>query len=367
MPTPTLTNLLANLAAGRLAGAPRISASRLLLSLLLLGIFFLGTVPPGIAHDPVLRPVRIATSINLAGLPTMAAEDRGLFAQHGLDAKVSFDDAGERNLERLQEGAVDFAVMTLTPLVIDHLLDGSRGGSEDPVILAGLIHSTDIDRIVFRRDRAINEPSDLSGRQVALPPGTNAEFLWWLFSTLNDLPKEIRLLHQQSAEEIPPLFAAGAIDAAVIREPWIARLRAQLGDDLGQFSISQLYRAKWVLVTSQRIAHERRDLCTAVLASYRDAIELISRDKSRTLALYAEHVGLSAADLDEDWRRRSLDYELSVDWSLIAALRQQAYWAMARPGVSEPVIDILALIDASVLRALLPGAVGIPPPVPHSR
>lgn len=335
---------------------------------LLLGLFLLSIALPGAAQDLALQPVRIAASTNLADLPTLVAEDRGLFARRGLDAKISFDDSGARNLEQLRKGDVDFALMTLTPLVIDHLSDNSLGRPEDPVILAGLVHSTDMDRVVFLRDRAISEPSDLGGRKVALPLGTgaNAEFLWWLFSTLHDLRPDSRVLHQYSAEEISGLLAAGTIDAAVIREPWIARLRTRFGDDLGQFPISKLHATKWVLVTSRRTADEHREGCAAMLATYRDAIELISQEKGDTLALYAERAGLSAAALDDDWQRQLLDYELSIDWSLIAALQQQAYWAMARQGLSNPVTDVIALIDESNLRALLPGAVGIPLPVPPS-
>lgn len=332
---------------------------------LLLGLCVFSIAPLSAGQAPSLQPVRIAASIDLGDLPTLVAEDRGLFAQHGLDAKVSFGHSGERNLERLRQGDVDFALMTLTPLVIDHLIDSSRGGPEDPVILAGVLHSTDIARVVFLRDRGINEPSDLGGRQVALPAGTSAEFLWWLFSTFHGLQPNIRLVHEHPAAEIPALLPAGAIDAAVIWQPWIAKMQRRLDDDLGQFPVSELYASKRVLVTSRRTASDSRDLCMAMLATYRDVIELISQEKGETLALYAERVGLSAAALDEDWQRQLLDYELSIDWSLIAALQQQAYWAMVREGLSNQIIDITALIDESILRALLPGAVGIPP-VPQS-
>ncbi|WP_462320611.1 ABC transporter substrate-binding protein [Halochromatium sp.] len=322
---------------------------------------------PAAARDLMLEPVRIATSINLSDLPTLVAEERGLFAQHGLDAEISVDDSGERKLERLRDGQVDFALMTLTPLVIDHLFDSSPGGPEDPVILAGLIHSTNINQVVFLRERAIDEPSDLHGRQVALPTSTNAEFLWWLFSTLQELSPDIRLLRQYSDTEVQALLTDGAIDAAVIQEPWITKLRARLGDDLGQFPVSPFYSAKWVLVTSRRTALEDRERCAAMLATYRDAIELLSQQERDLLALYAEHFGLPLAALDQDWQRQSLDYDLGIDWSLIAALQQQAYWATAyHQRVSSSIIDVIALIDDSILRALRPGAVSIPPPAPQS-
>ncbi len=311
------------------------------------------------------QPVRVAGARALTDLPTLVADAKGLFARHGLEVAVSLGDIDTHRLARLQAGEVDFALLGLTPLVVDLVAHPDRGGPQDPVILAGLIHSSDIDRVVFHRARPIGKPSDLSGRRVALPPDANAEFLWWLFSTFHALAADIDLQREHSSEALLDLLAAGAIDAAVMREPWIARLRARLGADLGQFPTSHLYAAKWVLVSTRRTARERPALCAAMLASYRDAIALINQNTPEALALHAERAGLSASALEPDWRRQALDYHLSIDWSLIAALKQQAHWAALQADLADPIIDILALIDETALRSLVPGAVGIPPPLPR--
>ncbi|WP_201243972.1 ABC transporter substrate-binding protein [Halochromatium salexigens] len=331
----------------------------------LLLILAMGLTEPGVARaqtqGPPAQSVRVAGALYMADLPTLVAESKELFARHGLDAEVHRDGVDADNLARLRAGEVDFALMSLAPLVLDLIADPDPGGPEDPVILAGLIHSTDINGIVFHRNRAINAPSDLSGRQVALPPGTNAEFLWWLFSTFHGLPPDVRLLDEHAGDAIPALLAAGTIDAAVVREPWIARLRAQFGDELGQFPVDQLYTAKWVLVTSRRTARERRDLCTAMLATYREAIAVINEHRGDTLAFYAERMGVPATVLQDNGPRRALDYELSLDWSLMAALQQQADWAAAHQAPANPNIDVIDLIEGSILRALVPGTGGIPP------
>lgn len=334
---------------------------------ILLGLMLLSSALPSLAQSPSARPVRVAGALEVADLPTLVAESKGLFARHGLNAEVTLGAHDAQRLARLRAGEVDFALMSLTALVRDLSADANPGGQEDPVILAGLIHSTDIDRVVFHRARAISEPSDLSGRQVALPPGNDAEFIWWQFSTFHDLAPDVGLLHQHSVEETVDLLAAGAIAAAVLREPWITRLRMRLDEALGQFPVSPFYTAKWVLVTSRRTAREQRDLCSAMLAAYRDAIESISQDRGGTGALYAERVGLSTAVLADDWRRWALEYHLSIDWSLFAALQQRADWAAADHAHAAPRIDITALIADSILRDLLPGAVGIPPLAPHRR
>lgn len=346
--------------AGRLTAAPRAIW-------LLIGLLLMSRAVPGTAQTAPIQPVRIASSLDLASLPTLVAAEAGLFVQHRLDAEISFDSSDERSLQRARSGEVDFALMTLAPLVVDYLADSSRGGLDDPVILAGLIHPSDIHHIVFLNDRAIDEPSDLSGRRIALPAGADAEFFWWLFSTINSLTADVHFLHQQSAAEIPELLATGSIDAAVIQAPWLTKLDTRLERELGRFSLSQLYAAKRVLVTSRQTASQRPDLCNPVLATYRDAIRLIREHPAQALALYAERMGLSMPDAQSEWPVQVLDYELSIDWSLIAALQQQAYWASARQGQPSQVVDVIDLIDDSVLHSLLPGAVDIPPAAPRSR
>lgn len=340
-----------------------------LLALLSLSVSLAGAA--GSAAAAPEQPVRIAGAIYLGDLPTLVAETKGLFAKRGLDADVSFGKSGKHNLQRLLAGEVDFALMALTPLVLDRIADHHPGGPEGPVILAGLVHSTLINRVVFRSDGSISEPADLHDRGVALPSGTNAEFLWWLFATAHGLDPSRISLQDHAIDAIPALIISGAVDAAVIWEPWVSGLSLQLGDALGQFPVHDLYAAKWVLVTLRQTATVRPELCKAVLAVYRDAIRQINRDYSDALAIYAERAALPADRLRDAWTAQVLDYQLSLDWSLIGALQMQLRWAQqhstsAAEGVGQQPIEVASFFDDAALRSLMPELVSIPPPLPSA-
>jgi hypothetical protein len=98
------------------------------------------------------------------------------------------------------------------------------------------------------------------------------------------------------------------------------------------------------------------------LAAYDDAIDRIERDGEGQLAGYAQHFRVPLYSLRPSWTR--FDYDLRIDWSLIAALQEQLRWAQQRRNATAPAgatpISVLSLIAAEPLRRRVPGAVGIP-------
>jgi len=306
------------------------------------------------------QPVRIAGVIYLGDLPTVIADHENLFRRHGLDASVGFNHSGRDNLRRLRAGEIDFALMALTPIVLDRLADATPGGPDDPVILASLVHSTRLNAVVARPAAGIETPQDLAGRRIALRKGTNAEFVWWLFAHFHGLAPDAVRLVDRPVPAVVDALRDGEVDAAVLWEPWLSRLLASSEEELRVFGGSNIYTAKWVLVTTRRSADEHPARARAVLATYRDAIERIERDPEAAIRTYARRADVDEAVLRENWQ--ALDYELNLQWTVVATLQQQINWAEhsgRRPRATP--IEVLGLIDPAPLRAIEPTRVGVPP------
>lgn len=302
---------------------------------------------------------RIDGVMYLGDLPTVVADKRGFFGRQNVNAEVSYRFSGERSPERLRSGRADFALMALTPLVMDLLADPNPGQPDDPVILASLVHSTRLNQVVALADSGFGQPVELRGQRIGLMKGTNAEFVWWLFAAYNGFGPESATLVNRSIEALPDALIDGEIDAAVIWEPWTSRLQHRVADRLISFAGSNVYTAKWVLVAPRRIVEQQPELSRAVLTAYREAIGYIDRQPEAAMRLYAGHAGVEMAMLRDNWD--ALVYELSLDWSLVATLQQQLDWAR-RAGYQlvsgEP--EVLAMMDPGPLRLVEPGAVGIP-------
>lgn len=303
--------------------------------------------------------VRIAGVDYLGDLPTIVADKNNYFQRHGIEADVDYGASGKENLQRLRSGEIDFAMIALTPIVIDRLSDASPGGAGDPVILASVVHSTELNQVVTVAGHGIEAPRDLAGRRIALPMGTNAEFVWWLFAGFHGLEATAVHLINHTAEDSMKLLLSGEVDAAVLWEPWTTRLRQLAGDTLHVFTGSNIYTAKWVIVTTRRMVDEQAERCQAILAAYRDAIEYITRNPDTSIRMYSRHAGIEQQDLLIE--KLFPDFSLGLDWSLISTLQQQFAWAeLAGYGPANAEINILSLIASAPLKTVAPKFVGIP-------
>jgi len=302
--------------------------------------------------------VGITGVVYLGDLPTIVAEEEGLFAAAGLEAAVSYGQSGKDNLRRLRAGQTDFALMAVAPPLLDRLADTTPGGPDDPVILANLLHATRLNQVVALAASGIERPADLSGRRVGLMRGTNAEFIWWLFALSHQLDPDTAELVDTRIERLPDALAERAIDAAVLWEPWTARLEQRWGERLRVLPGSTLHGAKWLLVTRRRFAEDNPGICRAVLRAYTRAIDRIGAAPRASLARYAARVGLPVAALAARWE--SFSYDLGLDWSLAAAMHQQLDWAQRAGYLGEgPPPDPLALIAPAPLAAVAPAAVSL--------
>lgn len=322
----------------------------------LLILVLLGSPTPYLALASDSAPVRVAGVDYLGDLPTVIAWHRRLFDRHDLNVDVEFSESGSGNLERLRAGETDFALMALTPIVLDRLANTSRGEANDPVILASLVHSIRLNHVVVPNSSSIEHPSDLRGKRVGLSKGTNAEFVWWLFAHFHGFDPSATELVDYPVARIPDALREGAIDSAVIWEPWLSRLLVRSGGGLRSFPGSNIYAAKWVLVTTRASARDQPGRSRAMLAAYRDAIALIDRDPETVISVYARHADISEDTLRNSWP--ALDYGLNLRWSVLASLRMEIDWAQRTGrGRATDSIAILDFIDARPLRALDPSAV----------
>ncbi|MDN3517241.1 ABC transporter substrate-binding protein [Aquisalimonas lutea] len=311
-----------------------------------------------IAND-LGEEVRVAGVSYLGDLPTVIADRRAFFDTEGPTISVAYSASGRENLARLRDGETDFALMALTPLTLDFIADKTPGQPDDPVILASLVHSTRLNQVVTLDGSGIRNPEDLRGRRVGLMRGTNAEFIWWLFATYHQIGPDDAVLSDQPTSALADALVEGDIDAAVLWEPWTSRLRERVGEGVRVLPGSNLYTAKWVLVTQRRTVNENSDLVQALLAGYQKAIAFIINEPNVALRAYGRHTGQETRYVEDQWQ--ALDFHLNLNWTVIATIQQQLDWARsAGYEMANPEVRVRDLIEAGPLRSLAPGAVGVP-------
>jgi sulfonate transport system substrate-binding protein len=188
-----------------------------------IGVIVLATgvlVGPGWAQAPIELKIGAGTASDHA--PGFVGIERGIFAKHGLNAKIIMYPTGVEMINGLMAGAQDVNLMGSIPflaaisngvplVLIAHLHgdplrpDYSTGHS----IVAG--PGTGIDRGAIKA---------LKGKRIALPRGTGAEGYVLGHLRSNGMSvEEVQLINAKPAD-LPTALARRDADAIAVWEPW---------------------------------------------------------------------------------------------------------------------------------------------------
>ena len=324
--------------------------------LLILLIFFITACSSENVEDPSLK---LAGVNYLGDLPTVVASKNNLFRKNRLTIEVSFSDSGKQNLDDLRAGKVDFALMSSTPFILDKLANaGSEAQDNEPVILGNLLHSTRLNQILTTQGRNIQTVNDLKGGKIGLTKGTNAEYLWWLYSVFYQVTPDSVEIIDLPVSELGAALINDEVDAIVVWQPWTNRFMQQYSGQLEQVEGSHVYSAKWLLVTTRKMVRENPLYCQQVLNAYAEAIRLIQSDTEKVMRLYSEHANKDQLNV--------INYQpglhqLNLNWALIAELHQGLQWAKLHnfPGSDQP-SDVISWFAPEPLQAITPFLVKIP-------
>jgi len=272
---------------------------------------------------------RIAGVYYTSDLPTLVAEREGLFAEEGARATVSYWDSGRESLRELRAGRADFALMAVSPFVRDYLQDSSRGGLDDPVILATVAASNATHAIVSAAPPMELASARDTALRVGVPYGTGAHFLWYLWRNAYlsaDLPVDVRPMEPG---EIVDAYLARAIDVAALWEPLVQQLTRQDRVPALRMPASDIYTAQWLLVSTRRTVEHHPERTLAMLRAYQRAGELLKRDPALGRRLMARHWGARFGG--EGMQRVNMPtiFDVTLNWLLYVNFYRQVDFFLA--------------------------------------
>jgi NitT/TauT family transport system substrate-binding protein/sulfonate transport system substrate-binding protein len=148
--------------------------------------------------------------------------ERGIFAKHGLDAKIVMYQTGPEMINGLLNGAQDVNIMGSIPF----LAGVSRG---QPLVLIGHLHG-DATRQYYADNNSVvagpksgikaNDFKALKGRRIGLPRGTGAEgYLLGLLAENGMKDADVTLINVKPSDQATAL-RQGDVDAIAAWEPW---------------------------------------------------------------------------------------------------------------------------------------------------
>lgn len=312
------------------------------------------TVPPA----PPPEPVRLGLALQPSDGLMIVAERLGYLARAGLAAQVHRYPSGRRALdEGLLDGQVDIAGCADVPLAQAGLAGRALR------VLAQVAHSSNLNRIVARRDSGIRGLADLRGRRIGTQGDSAAHYFLYLILADHGLAESDIDLRRLPAEALAPALAAGTIDAFSMREPYVTQARDLLGDQALTLSAPGLYPQSEVLVARADWLAAHPETARRLMRALAAARDWLRANPGPAQDLIAAALGLAPGALADEWA--DLRLGLSLPQSLLPALERLAAWTAGRappgpqpergPATTPP--DFLDLIAPQALEAVDPAAV----------
>ncbi len=172
------------------------------------------------AQSPI--PIRIGAANATDHAAAFIGIEKGIFARHGLDAKIVMYQSGPEMINGLLNGQQDVNIMGSIPF----LAGVSRG---QPLVLIGHLHGdatreyyADNNSIVASAASGIREKDlkALVGKKVGLPRGTGAEgYLLGVLAEAGIKVGDVTLINVAPSNQVTAL-AQGQVDAIAAWEPW---------------------------------------------------------------------------------------------------------------------------------------------------
>ena len=296
-------------------------------------------------------PLRIALAREpLCALLALAVE-RGYLAEEGVAAKtVDHYPSGKVALAGLLEGEVDVAPCAETPIVFRSF------ERQDFRIVATLGVSDNEPRVVARRDRGIGQPADLRGKRVATQRASAVHYFLYLFLLRHGMSEADVDLSFLTAEELPDALGRGTIDAFSMREPFVGKAQALVGEDAVVFAEPGLYVKTFNLVVREDLVASRPEMLRALLRALLRAETFARRHPADAIEALADWMGTDRAIVGQVWPE--LELRVSLGQGLLGVLEDQARWAMQRGFIeAERAPNYLDFVDPEPLAAVKPGAV----------
>ena len=304
---------------------------------------------------------RKAESITVAYAPFEAtalfwvAQDQEFFGQNGLNVTSRKYETGVGSLDALLNGEADLAVgANEFPLV-------GRALQKAEIRTIASIAKSEFIYLVGRKDRGLQQISDLRGKRVGTTLRTIAQFFFGRFLELHDLKiDDITLVEVKTPEEWVNAVVNGDIDAVVTAQPYADAAQHRLGENAIVWSVQSHQPLQTQVISTDEWIAEHPDLVIRFLKSLALAEEYVIHHPAEARAIIQKQINVDAAYMDTVWSQN--EFSLSLDQSLILAMEDEARWMMANDLTNETQVpNFLKYIYIDGLEAIKPEAVNIVP------
>ena len=292
-----------------------ILAIAIVMALAVGGYFWLSQEQPEKYTGPVAK-VTIGVGVAPLSVLIWVAENEGYFADNGLDVEMKEYLSGKAALADLIDGKVDIATITEFGFM-------SKSFDEKDIRILSSITAATINSLIARKDKGIEEISDLKGKRIAVTSGTEAEFFLGTFLIFNDISINDVAIVYLEPRDIVQSVSDGEVDAAMTWEPYVYKTRTNLGENAIVWPGQSGQESYWLFVSKEDFITRNPGMVKRSLKALLQAEEFVKRNKDGSKRILVSH-DVDAQFVDDIWQK--LDYTISLSQALLITMEDGAEW-----------------------------------------
>jgi NitT/TauT family transport system substrate-binding protein len=251
--------------------------------------------------------------------PSFIAQDRGYFAEQGLDVEfVNFNNTAD-SIPALLQGQLDVMSGLLTVNTLSAIAQGGNikyvadRGYLDPAICSG---NAFVARKGLVDSGELNDLSNLAGKKISTTKNTIAEYaLDMLLQKANLTQADIQFVTISQNQARLEALGSGAIDVVSFSEPWVTDARNAGNGDSWQTFESILPNGQYGLVFyGPNLLTKNPDAGKSFMMAYLKGVRDYEEGKTNSnIAILSKYTGETPAELQQIcWQAFRLDGSINT-------------------------------------------------------
>lgn len=279
------------------------------------------------------------------------ADDQGYFARNGLDITVKDYEPAIARVDGMLNGSVDLAGASEYAVVLK-----AFKGENISIIVSG--DEVQSNYFVCRKDRGIQNVSDLRGKKIGIPKGTNVEFYLGRFLLIHGIdPSDVAIVDVR-----PPRFVdavtKGDVDAIICWQPYVNKIQDRMGNGIIIWPAQSSQLTYGVIVCRNNWTTQHPELIDRFLKSLDLAAEYTMDHPTEAKIIVQKRLNFTDAYMAAVWPQNH--FSLSFDQSLITAMEDEGRWMIKNNLTTEKAIpDFRNYVYTKGLEEVKPESVDI--------
>lgn len=276
--------------------------------------------PPSATNQNQLEPVIVGAEFSQVNTLLFIAQNLSFFSNNGLNVTIQPYISGAAALDAMVDGDVDIAASSEFTVVTKILGDSN-------ISIIGAIDRFQQINLAARKDRGIQNVTDLVNKSIGLTPGTSAVYFFGRLLELNQMNhSQVKIVNIQPNHMVEAL-TNGTVDAVITWQPYLYQIHNQMANNIVEWSAQSGQQVYSVLSAKTSWLETHNKTVTQFLDAISQAENYLQSNPVDGKNIIMNQLNYTQEYLESIWPDHN--FALSSDQSLVLIMEDEARWLIA--------------------------------------